>query len=85
MIETEKFLNTETSVVAPLTKAIDSIIVHFNSQIDSLCDKLIMARKEELSKIDDNFKTIRDTLNKLVSEKNEAATTSTPRATHNKR
>ena len=52
--------------MAGLTHAIDAVMCHFNAQIDTLYERLFETRRDELATIDDNFRSIRDTLNKLV-------------------
>ena len=52
-----------------LNKVIDRLITHFSDQIDTLWDKLVETRKNELQSIDDNFNSIKETINELMQDK----------------
>ena len=83
---------TSSSTVV-LSEAIDMVINSFNSQMNSICEKLLKTRLAEIETINDNFKAIEERLNKLSTEiwqqrptKSSKLEKSTPKASkHSKR
>ena len=51
-----------------LNKVIDRLVTHFSEQIDTLWGKLVETRKNELQTIDDNFNSIKETINELMQD-----------------
>jgi len=78
-MEIESDPATTVAGFSGFSTAIDTLVSHFNSQIDSLWRHVLDSRSKELSAIDENFRQLRDTLNQLIGEKREEE--KTPRAT----
>ena len=57
---------------------------HFDQQIDTLWDRLVQERKAELATIDNNFKSLRDSMNKLIEDSNKSGHVATPRQVNSK-
>ena len=52
-----------------LNQVVDKLVSHFSAQVDTLWDKIIAARKEDLQTIDENFKSVRDSISELIQDK----------------
>ena len=71
-------------VMTGLSQVIDTLVSHFDQQIDTLWDRLVQERKAELATIDNNFKSLRDSMNKLIEDSNKSGHVATPRQVNSK-
>ena len=62
-------LDKKNMVITGLSQVIDTLVNHFDQQIDTLWDRLVQERKAELATIDNNFKSLRDSMNKLMEDR----------------
>ena len=55
----------QITIASGLNTAIDTLVNSFNKQIDALWQKLVEARRAELTTIDQNFKQVQESINAL--------------------
>ena len=57
-----------------MNQVVEKLVTHFSAQMDTLWDKIIAARKDDLQTIDDNFKSVQDSINMLILDKHRQKT-----------